>query len=361
MNNYFKTTFSKMVASFEKQTVYRNESLSVDISNYPHHLYKYKDGNNNHDFAMLEERYIWASNPTGFDDPTDSFVNLSIESGDKNRIIDTIIDHHKDAICHSIAEGKINAEHFTAMTTTEIIKYKNAIFTQNKKYSATKNRQVINRLKDKRIKKIDDSIHSKKFRDDLSRSIQSALEKTAQIFRDKCKICCLTTRKDNQKLWEDFADKYSGFVIEYDTRRCLGNVEAETALSNTFKVSYRRYLPTVSLYDIFELWFLKTVCGQDHDTTTLAENLYNQLLLKKKEYSGEEEWRVISYKNKIEFPAISAVYMGYKITPEKEEKLKEICFEQGIPLYKQRFEKYSTKMFFAPVRKEDAENERDEG
>ncbi|MBQ7872609.1 MAG: DUF2971 domain-containing protein [Clostridia bacterium] len=360
MNNYFETTFSKMVAAFEAKTIYRNENLANDIGNYPRRLYKYKNGLENHDYDMVREGYIWASTPTGFDDPTDSFVNLSIVSGDKDRIVDTIIDNHNDAIRNSIATGKINAEYFTEMTTAEILKYKQEISTQNRKYSAVKNREIINKSKDKQIKKIDKLMHSPKFKQDLSNSIETALAKTAQIFRDKCKICCLTTRKDNQKLWEDFADKYSGFVIEFDTRRCLGNVDAETALSNTFKVSYRRYLPTVSLYDIFELWFLKTVCGQDYDTTTLAENLYNQLLLKKKEYSGEEEWRVISYKNKIEFPAISAVYMGYKIIPEKEEKLKKICFEQGIPLYKQRFEKYSTKMFFALVRKEDTLNERNE-
>ena len=349
-----------MVAAFEAKTIYRNENLANDIGNYPRHLYKYKDGLEDHDYDMISDGYIWASAPKGFDDPTDSFVNLSIVSGDKDRIVDTLIDHHNDAIRNSIANGKINAEHFTEMTMADIIKYKQEISTQNHKYSATKNRQHINQSRDKQIKKIDKMLHSPKFKQDVARSIEKALEKTAQIFRDKCKICCLTARKDNQKLWENFAGKYTGFVIEYDTKKCLGNVEAETALSSMFKVSYRRYLPTVSLYDIFELWFLKTVCGQDYDTTKLAENLYNQLLFKKKEYAGEEEWRVIAYQNRIEFPAISAVYMGYKIDPHNEEKLKSICFKKGIPLYKQEFTKYSTKMMFNLIRKEDTPNERNE-
>ena len=360
MNNYFSIAFSKMVAAFEAKTIYRNKNLANDIGNYPRHLYKYKNGLESHDYDMVRDGYIWASTPTGFDDPTDSFVNLSIVSGDKERIIDTIIDKYNDAIRNSIATGKINAEYFTEMTTAEIIKYKQEISTQNRKYSAVKNREIINKSKDKQIKKIDKLMHSSKFKQDLSNSIETALAKTAQIFRDKCKICCLTTRKDNQKLWEDFAGKYTGFVIEYDTSKCLGNADAEMALSNMFKVSYRRHLPTVSLFDIFEMWFITTVCGQSHNTTKLSEDLYHQLLFKKKEYAGEEEWRVIAYKNKIEFPAISAVYMGYKIDLENEEKLKSICFKNGIPLYKQEFKQYSTKMIFNLIRKEDTPDERNE-
>lgn len=353
MNSYFGTMFSKMTAAFELKTVYRNENLTNDIGNYPRRLYKYKDGTKDHDFTMIEGDYIWASSPVNFDDPTDSFVNLNVEPNDKDRVIDLIIDNYNDLISRAIVTGKINTKYCTKMTAAEIKEYKKAITTQNNKYSATKNRKLIQKSKNRQLAKIDKWLHSAKFKEELSNAIEVALESITQSLREHCKICCLTMRKDNQKLWEGFAGMYSGFVIEYDTRRCLGNEEAEVAISNMFKVSYRRYLPTVPLYSILEYWVLKLLCEKDYDATKLTESLYEQLLFKKKEYLCEEEWRVISSQEKIAFPAITAVYMGYKITPEKEERLKKICFSKGIPLYKQRFGKYSTKMFFTPIQKKE--------
>ena len=360
MNSYFSKTFSKSVAAFVAKSVYRNVTLDVDICNYPKRLYKYKPGNADHDYEMIQDEYLWASSPTRFDDPTDSFVNFNVESHDKDKVVDLLLDNYHNMICHLIVTGKINVEFLPQMTQTEIVKYKKAISSQNRKYSVMKNHSYIRNLKDKQLIKAEKLIRSPKFTEGLSQTVPTALETMTQMFRNLIKICCLTTRKDNQKLWEDFAAMYSGFVIEYDTHKCLGCFEAETALSNTFKVSYRRYLPTVSLFSIFEFWFLTSICGQPGDATEIMENLYKQVLFKKKEYACEEEWRVISYQNTIPFPAINAVYMGYNIAPENENRVKEICFAKGIPLYKQRFTKYSTKMLFDPIRKEDASSERNE-
>ena len=354
MNQYFANTFSKMVAAFEVKTAYRNEHLAADIGNYPKQLYKYKAGNDEHDYEMIEEAYLWASLPTGFDDPTDSFVNINLEPGDKDKVVDLLLDNHHAALSHAIVSGKISENTFPQLTQAQLISYKKAISTQNQRYSVTKNRSYIHKLQDRRIAKVEKQIHSPEFKKAMAEKIQDALENMSQVFRKQTKICCLTTRKDNQKLWEDFAAKYSGFVIEYDPKKCLGNSEAETALSNMFQVAYRRHLPTVSLFSIIEFSFLKTVCGLSPDATELMENIYRQLFYKKKEYAGEEEWRIISFQNKIEFPAISAVYMGCNIAPANEKLLKEICFEREIPLYKQRFAKYSTRMFFDPIRKEEA-------
>lgn len=352
VNDYFKDTFSKVASALENKTMYHNENMPADIENYPKYLYKYKNGLKNHDFTMIEEEYLWANFANGFDDPTDSFVNLSVEVGGKDKMVDMLIDNYGSIISHAIATGNIKPELFPNMTQVELLKYKKSITTQNGKYSATQNQKLINQSKDKQLKKINSLIRSQDFKKGFEEQLETGLERIVQFLRANCTICSLTSRKDNQKLWEDFAGKYSGFVIEYDTRKCIGNVDAETGLSNTFKVTYRKNLPKVSLYSIFEWWFLTTVCGQKYDATKLTEDIYRQLFLKKKEYAGEEEWRLIAKQNRISFPVVSAVYMGYKIDTENEDKLKQICFEKGIPLYKQRFAKYSTKMFFDLVREE---------
>ena len=56
--------------------------------------------------------------------------------------------------------------------------------------------------------------------------------------------------------------------------------------------------------------------------------------------------------NSLEFPTISAVYMGYNIKANDAQLLTEICAEKGIPLYKQEFHPFTGIMRFVLVRGE---------
>lgn len=324
MNDYFKDTFSKVAGALENKTMYHNENIPVDIGNYPKHLYKYKSGFENHDFAMIEEEYLWANFANGFDDPTDSFVNLSVDIGDRDSLINLLLDNYEKLISYSIKLGKTKEERFSSVTKEDVQLYKGAIMNARGKFSMAQSYEFMQKYTNGQFKDALIVLHSTEFRKIFDEYLSRMLESMIQILRKNCTICSLTSRKDNQKLWEDFADKYSGFVIEYDTRKCVGNINAEAVLSNIFEVSYRKRFPKVSLYSIFEWWFLSTVCGQEYDATKLTEDIYSQLFLKKKEYAGEEEWRLIAKQNRIPFPVVSAVYMGYKITPENEDRLKRI-------------------------------------
>lgn len=57
----------------------------------------------------------------------------------------------------------------------------------------------------------------------------------------------------------------------------------------------------------------------DIEVRDAEKKLFRQLLIKKSEYSGEEEWRIITCEQKIPFAIISAIYMGHKIELEQED------------------------------------------
>jgi len=145
----------------------------------------------------------------------------------------------------------------------------------------------------------------------------------------------LTERNDNQKMWEDYADKYAGFAIEYDISKATAFPECASTFSHMFPVKYYKRMLQVPLLPFIEEHFYDTLYGKKIDILEAKLKLYKQLLIKRSEYSGEEEWRVLSSTQKIGFPLVSAVYMGHKILGENEERLKESCAKKNIPLYKQ--------------------------
>ena len=153
-------------------------------------------------------------------------------------------------------------------------------------------------------------------------------------------------------MWEEYADKYAGFVIEYDLSMAAEHPNASSVLARTFPVTYYKRLPRVPLLPFIERSFYKDLYGKDTDIFDAAKKLYKQLLIKKEEYCSEEEWRILSATQRIEFPIISAVYMGYKITDKHAHRLMAICAQKNIPLYKQKFNPFTGEMNFALVQRE---------
>ena len=135
-------------------------------------------------------------------------------------------------------------------------------------------------------------------------------------------------------------------MIEYDLSKIIEHPDASKVLSRTFPVSYYKRLPKVPMLPFIERAFYRDLYGKDVDIFDAAKKLYRQLLVKKNEYCSEEEWRILSSAQRIEFPLISAVYMGYKIVNEDAQHLMDICIRRGIPLYKQVFNPFMGTMCF---------------
>ncbi len=176
-------------------------------------------------------------------------------------------------------------------------------------------------------------------------AIRTTLLNVVNSLRDKNMVCCLTARNDNRKMWEEYSEKYTGFVVEYDLTKLLESDQCEL-ISKLFPVTYYKRMPKVPLLPFIEYVFYKELYGKKIDINKATKQLCRQLLCKDFDYRSEEEWRIVSEKHKVDFPCISAVYAGNKISNENQEKLKVICSKRGIPLYKQQFRLYNGEMYF---------------
>ncbi len=335
MDKFFEKNLELLITSKK-----RDNKLTVsDLNHFPTYLYKYRTCNQAYNFEMIEEDYVWADYPNNFCDPYDSLVNLKLPS-EMPIIKKWMWQHLGEMLYHKIPpEGMFEKKN--GITLDEIIE-KQKKFTDSKgRYSAQKaNRVMLLEIKKQPpnvreyIQKTLKEFESPSFEKMLEERIQDHLANKVEVLRDNHLVCCLSKRKDNLKMWEEYADRYTGFVIEYDIAKANA-CGVGSDLLRLFPVKYYKRMPKVPLLPFAENKFYNDLYGKSCDITEAQMKLVKQLIVKRYDYRAEEEWRIISAKQKISFPAISSVYAGYKISDEHLQKLSRICKAKGVPLYKQ--------------------------
>jgi hypothetical protein len=148
--------------------------------------------------------------------------------------------------------------------------------------------------------------------------------------RDLVKISCFSEtpndKPESMPMWYHYADKYRGICIEYDMDVFPNH---DTRRIYMFPVEYADSIIDVTDYFSSDNPLKKSPFG------------IRVALRKHIDWSYENEWRYITPSDKeveLPFPAISAVYMGHKISESNEKKLYEIAQEQNIKLYKMKLE-----------------------
>lgn len=338
MKQYFEDIIDNIIDSDAEPKKFASNNLQ----HYPKQLYKYRDGKNEYDFQMLEEQYLWADIPMNFRDPFDALVNLKLKS-ELPAIQKWLYGHLGELLYYSISPKGMKP-HKNGQTLEKYLEAQSRFIDTTGRFNAQKAKSIMlletkkmhpqNRAK---LQKAYDKFESPEFEKTMQQAIEESLENVVSSLRKKHMVCCLTERKDNQKMWEDYANVYSGFVIEYNLEKCIDYQECYSTITQLFPVSYYKRMPKVPLLPFIEKIFYKELYGKDISTFDASKKLFKQLLIKKRDYLQEEEWRIISSEHKISFPFISAVYAGEKMPENTFERLKEICAKHRYRLYKQRF------------------------
>lgn len=153
------------------------------------------------------------------------------------------------------------------------------------------------------------------------------------ILTDEMYVICLSGRKDITSLWAHYADNHRGICIEYN----LVNTKTKIFENLCFPIEY---LDDYNLTRDIKYSFNKK---------SFDFNLkIKPLLLKAKDWSYEDEWRIIfdnsilhenkelfyPYKPYIKFLKPQKVYMGMDISEKDEKIIKNICKIKEIPLFK---------------------------
>lgn len=169
------------------------------------------------------------------------------------------------------------------------------------------------------------------------------LSEIRNVLTDEIYVICLSGRKDITSLWAHYADNHRGICIEYD----LVNTKNEIFKNLCFPIEYL----------------------EDYDLTRDIKYSFNKnsfdlnlkikpLLLKAKDWSYEEEWRIIlddsikdfyPYEPYIKFLKPQKVYMGMDISKKDEKLIKNICKIKDIPLFKAIIDKDKYKFDFDEV------------
>lgn len=329
---------------FGKQDI--NDVLQyIDLSQYPKSLYKFRSCESEYSFDILENDYLWADSPENFDDPFDSIVYT-----DREKIFEDLfkcfVSHMHEIIYYCLPEEdkeKHSSEDFNIQQqfvddTGEIS------IAKINKYSKTAKKR-------KAVQEILENLYDEDVNTRCAESIVDSFNDTINHLRKDIYVCCLSQNGDNLKMWEDYADKYRGFVIEYSFDKHDKNF-VKKFLYRVFPVQYYKRMPKYDTTAYNEFVFQKHFYNKTIDITDSYCENYKHTLYKKFEYASEEEWRIIvsdKESKRIEFPFVSAVYAGYKITDDNLKRLKEICQKKRIPLYKQALDSIGGRFVYYPV------------
>lgn len=336
MNQYFENQLGIFLTNSDRFS----NTATINCKFYPSYLYKYRTCDKDFNFEMIEQEYLWADIPSNFSDPYDSLVNLKLLS-ELPLIQKWLFAHLGELIYYNIMPKGMKP-HKNGQSLSNYIKAQEKFMDETGRYNAQKAKKAmlleikkLNPEVRQEIQKVYNYFESIEFENKMEDAIKSTLANTVNILRSKNLVCCLTARNDNLKMWEDYADNYSGFVIEYDIEKAAKDLICVAILEKTFPVTYYKRMPKVPLLPFIQKSFEKELYGKDIDISEAERKLLKQLLVKKFDYRVEEEWRIISSANKISFPCISAIYAGQKIAENNLQKLKAVCENKGIRLYKQ--------------------------
>ena len=342
MNSYFE----KMLC----QIIEGKNDLDIDFEQYPKELYRYRPCNENN-FDSLENDYLWMSYPSDYKDPFDSFVivdeEYTAESIEKSilkylaEITHYLISNNSD---NSVTFEEISAMYKELGITSETV-YDKALIKQNMKVEFDKlpiQHQTI-------LLDLMEKVYEKERFNSVKESFQKFILSTVNILRNRYTTCCLTKRKDNRNMWENYADNYSGFVIQYSFDK---NNDCFELLKYLFEVEYISDILPVDLSEYITVGIERVFYDKNINNASHLLPLVKRLFFKSYDYMLEEEWRLFTGKlesNKAHFPFVSAVYAGYKITDDKLKRLEEICKKKNIPLYKQELDSIGGRFVYYPV------------
>ena len=173
----------------------------------------------------------------------------------------------------------------------------------------------------------------------ISEAIKTIKDKINEILG----ISCFAKRNDNILMWSHYADKHTGFCVEYD----LSKMKSQEAKLMLYPVIYskKRPLLPLSMFDFSDIKDVKVAEGV-FPYADIAESL----LTKSDIWQYEEEWRIIHTLSNLDEQRlfediITGVYLGANISKENERIIREKAIHKGVPIKRMRLldDKYELK------------------
>ena len=162
---------------------------------------------------------------------------------------------------------------------------------------------------------------------------QASIEANRHI-NDNFAITCFSKKSDEILMWSHYANKHTGFCVEYDFSKCTN----WAALITLFPVIYSKNRPHFPMSIFEQSNNFKDITIKEGNDSIIS--LIRLLLIKSDIWSYEEEWRIIGLQNQLidkhllELDIVTKIYLGANISDKNEKEIVDIAKSKGIPVYR---------------------------
>jgi len=329
-------------------------SVICNRLNYVPHkkLYKFRTCTEKN-LKTLEENGVWMSQASSFSDLFDCTINIDILKNSKE--IEDWLHSKYPVLCYDLSKRFFEQRGF-------VISYTHADFTEYVQTCLDCDGNPIP-AKEKAFLQKHASPEELGQMDYILKQVNALRSRFAQIedrvyegvvdeidlirtqTRDSMLVYCMTERKDNPVFWENYADNYKGFCVEYDFSEFERYpFEDYKNLVYLLPMTYRKTKPYFNIVPFLDGAIRESITRDptwQRDLYLNAE-LNMQLYYKRKDYEYEHEWR-FSIKNesnnKQRFPFVHAIFAGKDVNQANLSKLCLISDRLSVPIYQQTVNK----------------------
>lgn len=361
LDEYYKFLIEKQDRLKTDEKLVR-ETLASHLSHMPSKLYKYRSCNRKN-FNTLKNGRIYMPCANDFKDPFDYTLNfdLSKQTDDIERFLKENLDQivFKE-ITKLIKRFGLRTPKFT-ITSVRFVR-ENYYLEDGTFLEEKFQKDIVAKCNstDKLLYKKAQELISTFTEDNGSRlhklaeSLAQKINEMSRQPREQSLVYCMTEDNSCGPMWENYADGYKGFCIEYDFSTWQSKPFDEVKnLIYLFPVIYLKEKPVFNMVPFFEIATKQNFLEEKtDDNISLQIDLNKQLLRKSSDYYYEKEWR-FSIKNEGNnfqpFSFVSAIYMGRDIAENNVKHLKVIARKLKVPLYKQTLNYFGNEFRYVQV------------
>lgn len=282
------------------------------------------------ELQILEENSIWLSNPEKFPDMFDATIPMA----DRKYIDFEYLFFFYFELAYKVLmdiseEGEVIPDKSSLL---------DAMYETMTKYSQEEidaelveilGHEEYQKMRNRELPEIDFSHQIKRTKEFLSTLSASP--------RNSLTIASFTTKYDNRNMWENYAENYTGFCVEY----CFsGSISPKSAwdILHLLPVKYFRKRPLFNYTEILRRIVqadMKLV-NFDIDTDEFLVQYYRSITAKLYDYRAEQEWRLVmkrEYYGKYSFPYINRIFLGKDMSDDRIQQVTLVADKLNVPVF----------------------------
>jgi hypothetical protein len=311
-----------------KEIDFINAKMNRQNVTTPQFLYKYRLFDE-HTFDMLDNGYVYLCPAERLDDPSECKVDFSVQD-----LYDIATDQLKFKCVESLLElvkpytsednfRQVQEIVYRTLTPTGLVRRNyllEASFALQELAPEMDIAPLINFLGN-----IPEKLDEPKIQQNIEK-----LFSLAYNAKQEMGICSLSTLKNFDEMWRNYADDSKGYCIEYDTR----NYENLYAL---YPVVYQDNRESNIVTSILSAFIGEMIFGMSNGQIAANKSQFIRLFLTKDlVWSYQKEWRLLGDANqKLSVPPVNAIYLGKNMLDKDKQQMIEYCKMHDIRVEEQ--------------------------